>query len=138
MGDTKCNLFICWSGLHLYCAQQVARQHSDSRNILVFAERRDGEIRRPALEAVSTAYRLAQASGGKVDVVALGPGAAGCADTLAAHGASRLFAIEADHAELYAPELYAACVAGFSLCRGNLIQFCLESILFLYFVGAPD
>ena len=82
-----------------------------SSNILVFAERRDGEIRRPALEAISTAYRLAQVTGGQVDVVALGPGAAGCADTVAAYGASRLFVVEAEHAELYAPELYAACVA---------------------------
>ena len=82
-----------------------------SSNILVFAERRDGEIRRPALEAVSTAYRLAQVTGGEVDVVALGPGASGCAETLAAYGASRLFAVEAEHAELYAPQLYAACVA---------------------------
>jgi len=31
-----------------------------SNNILVFAERRDGEIKRPALEALSTASRMAQ------------------------------------------------------------------------------
>jgi electron transfer flavoprotein alpha subunit len=82
-----------------------------SSNILVFAERREGQIRRPALEAVSTAYRLARSTGGKVDVLALGPGASECADTLGAYGANRLFAVEADHAELYAPELYAACLA---------------------------
>jgi electron transfer flavoprotein alpha subunit len=82
-----------------------------SSNILVFAERREGAIRRPALEAVSTARRLAQGSGGNVDVLALGPGAAACGDALAKYGANRLFAVEAEHAELYAPELYAAALA---------------------------
>jgi len=82
-----------------------------STNILVFAERRDGEIKRPSLQALSTARRLCEASGGSVDVLALGPGSAGCADELARHGAARLFAVESEAAELYAPELYAACLA---------------------------
>jgi electron transfer flavoprotein alpha subunit len=82
-----------------------------SNNLLVFVERRDGEVRRPSLEAVATARRLVESAGGKVDALALGPGAASCAETLARFGASRLFAVEAEHAELYAPELYAAALA---------------------------
>jgi electron transfer flavoprotein alpha subunit len=78
-------------------------------NVLVFAERRDGEIRRPTLEAVSTARRLA--GEGRVDVLALGPGASGVAEEVAVHGADRVLAAEASHLELYAPEAYAATLA---------------------------
>ena len=80
-------------------------------NVLVFAERRDGELKRAALEAVTVARRLADTLGGTVDVLALGPGAAGCAETLGRYGADRLHAVEADHLELYAAEGYAACLS---------------------------
>jgi electron transfer flavoprotein alpha subunit len=82
-----------------------------SGNVLVFVERRDGEIKRPSLEAIGTARRLADKRGGRVDAVALGPGAAACGEAVAAHGADRLYAVEAEHGELYAPELYAAALA---------------------------
>ncbi len=78
--------------------------------ILVFAERRDGEIKRPSLEAISCARGLADSLGGQVDVLAIGPGAASCAAEVGRLGANRLFAMEAEHGELYAPELYAACL----------------------------
>ncbi len=80
-------------------------------SILVFAERRDGEIKRPSLEAISTARGLADKLGGRVDVLAIGPGAASCAAEVGQLGADRLLAVEADHGELYAPELYSACLA---------------------------
>ena len=78
--------------------------------ILVFAERRDGEIKRPSLEAISCARGMADNLGGRVDVLAIGPGAASCAAEVGELGADRLFAVEADHGELYAPELYAVCL----------------------------
>ena len=80
-------------------------------NVVVFAERRAGQIKRPTIETVSTARRLADVLGGSLDVVALGPGAAAGADELASRGADRLFAVEADFLELYGGEAYAACVA---------------------------
>jgi electron transfer flavoprotein alpha subunit len=80
-------------------------------NILVFVERRDGILKRAALEAVSKAKDLATVTGGQVDVVAMGPGASECATTLAQHGADRLFAIEDDFLALYAAEAYAANLA---------------------------
>ena len=58
-----------------------------STNVLVFIERRDGEIKRPSLEALGVARRLADKSGGRVDAVAIGPGASGCLREVAAHGA---------------------------------------------------
>ncbi len=80
-------------------------------NIVVFAERRDGEIKRPVREAVGVARRLADKLGGKVDVLALGPGAGSAAGEAGAMGADRLFHVDAAFAEHYAPELYAACLA---------------------------
>jgi electron transfer flavoprotein alpha subunit len=80
-------------------------------SILVFAERRDGEIKRASLEALSTARGLADKLGGRVDVLAIGPGAASCGAQVGRLGADRLLVMEADHGELYAPELYSACLA---------------------------
>jgi electron transfer flavoprotein alpha subunit len=80
-------------------------------NILVFAERRDGQIKRPSLEAIGAARTLADAHGGRVDVLALGPGAAAAAGQVGSHGADRLLACEADYLELYAPGAYAATLA---------------------------
>ena len=80
-------------------------------NILVFAERRDGEIKRAVLEVVGAARKAADTIGGRVDVVALGPGAASCAEALAPYGADRVIAVEADFLEHHSPEAYPACVA---------------------------
>ena len=82
-----------------------------SARLLVFAERRGGAIKRPSLEAIATARRRAEPLGGRVDVLALGPGAAASAPQVARHGGDRLLAVEADHLELYAAEAYAACLA---------------------------
>jgi electron transfer flavoprotein alpha subunit len=83
-----------------------------ANNVLVFVERRDGEIKRPSLEAVSVARRIADATGGRVDALTLGPGAADCAGDLAARGADRVLACDAGWLELYVPEAYAATLAG--------------------------
>ncbi len=80
-------------------------------NVLVLAERRGGEIKRATFEMLGMARRIAEAWGGKVDAVALGPGASECADILAAHGADRVFACDASFLEYYAPEAYAAALA---------------------------
>ena len=82
-----------------------------ANNVLVFAELRDGKIKRPTLEAVSTGRRLADTLGGGVDVLALGPGAAGCAGEVGRQGADRLRVAEDAHLELYAAEAYSACLA---------------------------
>lgn len=79
--------------------------------ILVYLERRDGEIKRPSLEAIGVARRLADGCGGTVDAVAIGPGASSLGETLGRHGVDRLWAMDAEHGAGYAPELYAATVA---------------------------
>jgi len=80
-------------------------------NILVFVERRDGNVKRSALEAVSQARELVDANGGQVDTIVMGQGAAACSDQLAQHGADRLFAVEDDSLSLYSAEAYAANLA---------------------------
>jgi electron transfer flavoprotein alpha subunit len=80
-------------------------------NVLVFVERRSGEVKRPSLEAVSVARRLADVLGGRVEALAMGEGASGAADLLARHGADRLLVAESAEVNLYAPEAYAATLA---------------------------
>jgi electron transfer flavoprotein alpha subunit len=80
-------------------------------NVLVFAERRDGQIKRASLEAVSVARKLADKLGGRVDVLALGPAASAGAAEVAQYGADRLFHVEDPRLELYAAQAYAACLA---------------------------
>jgi electron transfer flavoprotein alpha subunit len=79
-------------------------------NVLVFVERRDGEIKRPSLQTLSVARRLADGAGMGVDALVLGPGGGDALETLAGHGADRVFVVEAEHLELYAAEAYAACL----------------------------
>ena len=79
--------------------------------ILVFVERRDGAVKRPSLEAIGVARRLADSCGGTVDAVAIGPGASSLGEQLGGHGVDRLWAMDAEHGASYAPELYAATVA---------------------------
>ncbi len=80
-------------------------------NILVFAERREGALKRPSLEVLSTARKLSGAQGGRVDVLALGTGASECAAELGKHGADRLLVVEDAWLDGYAPEAYSAATA---------------------------
>jgi electron transfer flavoprotein alpha subunit len=80
-------------------------------NVLVFVERREGQVKRPSFEALGVACRLAETLGGSVDAVALGPGAGECAAELGRFGARRLYHVDDAVLEHYAPEAYAACLA---------------------------
>jgi len=80
-------------------------------NVLVFVERRDGSIKRASLEAVSVASRLAAKLGGRVDALALGPGAAAGAAEVGRFGAGRLLCVEDAALERYAAQAYALCLA---------------------------
>ena len=80
-------------------------------NVLVFAERREGSLKRPALEALSAARSAADILGGSVVVLALGSGAAAHAEELGKHGADRLLTAEAPWLDMYVPEAYAATLA---------------------------
>jgi electron transfer flavoprotein alpha subunit len=79
--------------------------------ILVFLERRGGELKAASLQAVSTARRLADATGDGVVALALGSGAASCAELAGRHGADSLMTVDDASLDLYVPEVYAAALA---------------------------
>jgi electron transfer flavoprotein alpha subunit len=88
--------------------------------VLVLAERRAGEIKRPTLETLTKARRLAGESG-DVAVLAFGSGAAASAPLLAGHGADRVLACEDPRSDAYLPEAYAATLAAAARNTGAAI-----------------
>jgi electron transfer flavoprotein alpha subunit len=81
--------------------------------ILAFAESRDGDLRKVALETVTAARQAADASGGgEVHAILVGaPGIAGRAELLGRHGADLVVVVEHPELERYSPEVCAATVA---------------------------
>jgi electron transfer flavoprotein alpha subunit len=81
-------------------------------NIFAFAETRNGELRKIALEAMTAARAVADATGGKVDAFIAGaPGIADCAPQLAKYGADTVVVTEHAAFDKYNPEAIAATVA---------------------------
>jgi electron transfer flavoprotein alpha subunit len=82
-------------------------------NTFAFAETRGGELRKVALEAVTVARTIADATGGgEVHVLLVGaPGIAARAETLGQYGADMVIAVEHPSLELYSPEVVAATAA---------------------------
>lgn len=82
-------------------------------NIFAFAETRGGELRKVALECVTAARKLADATGGgEVHAMLVGaPGVEGQAATLAAHGADVVYVVADAALAQYSPEVAAATAA---------------------------
>jgi len=79
--------------------------------ILMFAEQREGKLRRASLEVVSEARRLAGALGATVTAVVIGPGPASLCDELAAYGADRVQVFDDAALGAYATEAHARALA---------------------------
>ena len=81
-------------------------------NVLVYAESRNGELRKIALEAVTAGRRLADASGGgEVHALLAGaPGIAAKAEQLAKHGADVVVVVESADFAQFARESLAATI----------------------------
>jgi len=80
-------------------------------NVLVFAEQREGVLRRAAHEAAGAARRVADALGGSVDAVVLGPAsAAGWAAELGRSGVDRVLVGAGDLFESHDPEAFTAAL----------------------------
>ncbi|WDT75822.1 MAG: electron transfer flavoprotein subunit alpha/FixB family protein [Candidatus Manganitrophus sp.] len=79
--------------------------------ILVFAEQRDGKVKRVGLEALGAARRLIQKAGEEVGVVLIGDQIASEAKGLAAGGADKVYLAEAPELRLYSSEGYASILA---------------------------
>jgi electron transfer flavoprotein alpha subunit len=82
-------------------------------NTFAYAETRAGELRRVALEAVTAARQLADASGGgEVHALIVGaPGVAAKAEQLGRHGADVVTVVEHAALDKYSPEVVAATAA---------------------------
>ena len=78
--------------------------------ILTFAETRGGALRRPSLEAVSEARRLADASSGRVVSVLVGEATDDAVKNLAAHGADKVIRFGAADLRSYSSESYARAI----------------------------
>jgi electron transfer flavoprotein alpha subunit len=75
--------------------------------IVTFAEVRDGKVRRPALEAVSEARRLAGPLGATVQAVLIGQGTAPLAAEVGSYGADRVHVFDDARLAAYATEVWA-------------------------------
>jgi electron transfer flavoprotein alpha subunit len=82
-------------------------------SMFAFAESRNGELRRVALEAVTAARHAADTSGGgEVHVVLIGaPGIAARAEALGRYGADVVTVVEHPALDRYSPEVFAATLA---------------------------
>jgi electron transfer flavoprotein alpha subunit len=80
-------------------------------NILVFAEVRDGRLKKSSLEALSEAVRAAKALGGKAAAALVGEGVRSHAEALGKHGASTVHVVESPRLKSYASEAYAKALA---------------------------
>src|SRR5262245_24964320 len=78
--------------------------------IITFGEQKDGKLRRPSLEAVSEARRLAAALGTDVGTVVLGAGASGTAGELGTYGADKVYAFD-EAGGGYATEVWVRALA---------------------------
>jgi electron transfer flavoprotein alpha subunit len=79
--------------------------------IVTYAEHRDGKLRRPSLEAVSEARRLAEPLKASVHAVLVGSGIEGLASELGAQGADAVHVFDQAELGAYATEPYARAVA---------------------------
>lgn len=82
-----------------------------STTILTFAETRGGALRRPSLEAVSEARRLADGAAGRVIAVLVGEANAEAAKTLGAHGADKVICFSGAGFAAYSSESYGRAMA---------------------------
>lgn len=80
-------------------------------NIVVVAEVRAGQLKRPSLEVVTAALQLAAQTGGKVVAVACGHGLDAACQDLARSGAHQVIAVDGATFANYSGDAYAKAVA---------------------------
>ncbi len=79
-------------------------------NILIFIEQRDGKILPASFQLFSAAKVLASANNGQVFACICGSGVSGLTESVAAHGASKVFVADDADLSLYNPMPYTAAV----------------------------
>ncbi|WP_306589779.1 electron transfer flavoprotein subunit alpha/FixB family protein [Geothrix sp. 21YS21S-4] len=88
--------------------------------ILVFCELKDGQIRKPSLEALSEGRRLADASGRQLGALFVGASAAGSA-AAAQYGADAILTAEAPALASYSSDAFAAVLADAVKAKGATV-----------------
>ena len=79
--------------------------------VLVFAEQRDGKLRKVVYELLNVGKSIAEKMGGPLSAVVVGKGIDGLAAALGKFGAAKVYAVDSDLFALYNTEGYAAGVA---------------------------
>lgn len=74
------------------------------RDVLVFAETKEGKLRTVAYEVLAAARRVAD--GGRIAAAVFGSGANGFAPQLAAYGADRVYVLADERLDRYTPDAY--------------------------------
>jgi electron transfer flavoprotein alpha subunit len=82
-----------------------------TNNILVFAEQRDGNLKKVAYEMLGAGADLAAALGGTVEAVLLGSGLDGLPDLLAQYGAAKVYVADDPALATYTSEAYTSTLA---------------------------
>jgi electron transfer flavoprotein alpha subunit len=80
-------------------------------NVLVIAEQRDGVLKKVALEMLGVGARLAAGLSGSVEAVLLGSGLGSLPDTLAQHGAAKVYVADDPALAQYSSEGYSNALA---------------------------
>ncbi|HEY3400572.1 MAG TPA: electron transfer flavoprotein subunit alpha/FixB family protein [Geothrix sp.] len=88
--------------------------------ILVFCELKDGQIRKPSMEALSEGRRLADASGKKLGALFAGASCAGSAGA-AAYGADAILTAESPALASYSSDAFAAVLADAVKAKGATV-----------------
>ena len=88
-----------------------------STGFLVFAEQREGKLKKAAFEAIGAAKGLASKFQEPISVVLMGHGIEGLAQDLARYGADEVYLAEDPQLEYYSSEAYAAILCDFLLKR---------------------
>ena len=86
-------------------------------NLAVFIEQRDGALKKVAWQMISEARRIADASGGEVWAVFLGPDASAATAQAGKYGADKIFTASGDALGAYNSEAWGSALAGF--CKAN-------------------
>jgi electron transfer flavoprotein alpha subunit len=78
--------------------------------VLIFAEQRDGKLRKVAYELLNIGKQIADKLGGPLSAVVVGKGVGGLAAALGKFGAQKVYTVDGDLFNLYSTEGYAAAV----------------------------
>jgi len=83
-----------------------------AKGIWVFAEIRDGKIKKVTYEILSAARKFADQTGEELSAVLVGKNIDGSAEGLGAYGADKVYVLEGDKLESYTTDGYTNVVAG--------------------------